>query len=100
MRVDTPRVLAPLRFAGVWASTPTRGQEHLLHFPCSERLSGIEAETMLHLGEVFSAEIYARNAIVVRDVERGKEVLKPWVSSGDSFGTFLSLLKEKYEHSA
>ena len=47
-----------------------------------------------------SARFYARNAIVVRDVERGKEVLKPWVSSGDSFGTFLSLLKEKYEHSA
>ena len=32
-------------------------------------------------------------------VERGKEVLKPWVSNGVSFGTFLSLLKEKYEHS-
>ena len=28
-----------------------------------------------------------------------KEVLKPWVSSGVSFGTFLSLMKEKYEHS-
>jgi len=26
VRVDTPRVLAPLRFAGVWASTPTRSQ--------------------------------------------------------------------------
>ena len=55
---------------------------------------------MLPFGEVFSAEIYARSAIVVGDVERGKEVLKPWVSSGGSFGTFLSLLKEKYEHSA
>ena len=55
---------------------------------------------MLHFGEVFSAEIYARNTIVVGDVKRGKEVLKPWVSNGVSFGTFLSLLKEKYEHSA
>ena len=54
---------------------------------------------MQHFGEVFAAEIYARNAIVVGDVKRGKEVLKPWVSSGGSFGTFLSLLKEKYEHS-
>ena len=25
-RADTPRVLAPLRFAGVWASAPTKGQ--------------------------------------------------------------------------
>ena len=55
---------------------------------------------MLPFGEVFSAEIYARNAIVVGDVKRGKEVVKPWVSRGVSFGTFLSLLKEKYEHSA
>jgi len=55
---------------------------------------------VLPSGEVFTAEIYARSAIVVGDVERGKEVLKPWVSSGGSFGTFLSLLKEKYEHSA
>ena len=54
---------------------------------------------MLHFGEIFSAEIYARNAIVVGDVKRGKEVLKPWVSNGVSFGTFLSLLKEKYEQS-
>ena len=55
---------------------------------------------MIHFGEVFAAEIYARNAIVVGRHQRGKEVLKPWVSSGGSFGTFLSLLKEKYEHSA
>ena len=55
---------------------------------------------MQHFGEIFSAEIYARNAVDVGDVRRGKEVLKPWVSNGGSFGTFLSLLKEKYEHSA
>ena len=54
---------------------------------------------MLHLGEVISAESYARDAIVVGRVKRGKEVVKPWVSRGASFGTFLSLLKEKYEHS-
>ena len=53
---------------------------------------------MLHLSEVLRAEIYARNGIVVKAVKRGKEVLKPWVSNGGSFGTFLSLLKEKYEH--
>ena len=70
----------------------------VLHFPCSKRLSELEAEAMLHLDEVFSAEIYARGAVGVGDVERGKEVLKPWVSRGVSFGTFLSLLKEKYEH--
>ena len=58
------------------------------------------AEAMQHFGEIFSAEIYARNAVDVGDVRRGKEVLKPWVSNGGSFGTFLSLLKEKYEHSA
>jgi len=32
-------------------------------------------------------------------VKRGKEVVKPWVSRGVSFGTFLSLMKEKYKHS-
>ena len=53
---------------------------------------------MLHFGEVFSAEIYARNAVVMGRRQRGKEVLKPWVSNGVSFGTFVSLLKEKYDH--
>ena len=53
---------------------------------------------MLHFGEVFSAEIYARGGIVVGRRQRGKEVVKPWVSRGVSFGTFLSLMKEKYEH--
>ena len=74
---------------------------------------------MLHFGEVFSAEIYARNAIVVGDVKRGKEVAVrklPSLHGGARGGgydpsheiksarkhcaTFLSLLKEKYEHSA
>ena len=45
------------------------------------------------------AEIYARGGIVVGLLKRGKEVAKPWVSRGASFGTFLSLLKEKCEHS-
>jgi len=54
---------------------------------------------MQHLGEVFCAEIYARSGIIVGVVKRGKEVVKPWVSRGVSFGTFLSLMKEKYEHS-
>ena len=58
-----------------------------------------EAEAMLHLDEVITAEIYARRGIIVEGVKRGKEVLKPWVSSGVSFGTFLLLMKEKYEHS-
>ena len=53
---------------------------------------------MLHLDEVFTAEIYARGGIVVGRCQRGKEVVKPWVSRGVSFGTFLSLMKEKYEH--
>ena len=73
--------------------------DFVLYFPRSKRLSELEAEAMLHLDEVFSAEIYARGAVGVGDVERGKEVLKPWVSNGVSFGTFLSLMKEKYEHS-
>ena len=70
-----------------------------LHFLRSKRLSELEAEAMLHLDEVFSAEIYARKAVVVGRRQRGKEVAKPWVSRGVSFGTFLSLLKEKCEHS-
>ena len=36
-----------------------------LHSHSSERLSGVDAEAMLHLDEVFSAEIYARDGIVV-----------------------------------
>ena len=32
-----------------------------LHFHSSERLSGLVAEAILHLAEVFSAEIYARD---------------------------------------
>ena len=55
---------------------------------------------MQHFGEVFSAEIYARNAVDVGDVRRGKEAVKPWVSRGVFFGTFFSLMKRKYEHSA
>ena len=55
---------------------------------------------MLYLDEVFSVEIYARSAIVVGDVERGKEVVKPWVSRGVFFRTFFSLLKRKCKHSA
>jgi len=55
---------------------------------------------VLPFGEVFSVEIYARSAIVVGDVERGKEVVKPWVSRGVFFGTFFSLMKRKYKHSA
>ena len=70
-----------------------------LHFLRSKRLSELEAEAMLHLDEVFSAEIYARKAVVVGRRQRGKEVAKPWVSRGVSFGTFLLLLKEKCEHS-
>ena len=54
---------------------------------------------MLHLDEVFSAEIYAKDALFVGEVKRGKEVLKPWVSSGVFFGTFFSLMKRKYQHS-
>jgi len=65
-----------------------------------ERQRKEELKTIQHFGEIFSAEIYARNTIVVGRHQRGKEVLKPWVSNGVSFGTFLSLLKEKYEHSA
>ena len=42
----------------------------LLHFRGSERLSGLEAEAMLHLDEIFSAEIYARDGIVIEEVER------------------------------
>ena len=72
---------------------------YLLHFLCSKRLSRLGAEAMLHLDEVFCAEIYARSGIIVGVVKRGKEVLKPWVSSGVSFCTFLSLMKEKYKHS-
>ena len=72
---------------------------YLLHFLCTERLSGLGAEAMLHLDEIFCAEIYARSGIVEGRYQRGKEVLKPWVSNGVSFGTFLSLMKEKYEHS-
>ena len=72
---------------------------YLLHFLCSKRLSGLGAEAMLHLDEVFCAEIYARSGIVVGVVKRGKEVLKPWVSSGVFFRTFFSLLKRKCKHS-
>jgi len=54
---------------------------------------------MLHLDEVITAEIYARRGIVVEGVKRGKEVLKPWVSSGVFFRTFFSLLKRKCKHS-
>ena len=54
---------------------------------------------MLHLDEVIAAEIYARNGIVVGAVERGKEVVKPWVSRGVFFRTFFSLLKRKCKHS-
>ncbi len=50
---------------------------------------------MLHLGEVFSVEIYARDGIVVGAVKRGKEVVKPWVSRGVFFRPFFSLLKRK-----
>ena len=72
---------------------------------------------MLHLSEVLRAEIYARNGIVVKAVKRGKEVLVrklPSLHGGARGGgydpsheikrarkhcaTFLSLLKEKYEH--
>ena len=31
--------------------------------------------------------------------QRGKEVVKPWVSRGVFFGTFFLLMKRKYEHS-
>ena len=48
---------------------------------------------MLHLDEVFCAEIYAREGVVVGVVKRGKEVTKPWVSCGGFFRTFFSLLK-------
>ena len=54
---------------------------------------------MQHLDEVIAAEIYARDGIVVGVVKRGKEVLKPWVSSGVFFRTFFSLLKRKCKHS-
>ena len=37
-RVDTPRVLAPLRFAGVWASTPTI-RPRAFRKPCRGRRS-------------------------------------------------------------
>ena len=42
-------------------SARTIGQGRFLHFHRSKRLSGLGAETMLHFGEVFSAEIYARD---------------------------------------
>ena len=54
---------------------------------------------MLHLDEVIAAEIYAGLVSFAGKHRRGKEVLKPWVSNGVSFGTFLSLMKEQYEHS-
>ena len=43
---------------------------YLLHFLCSKRLSGLDAEAMLHLDEIFCAEIYARSGIVVGVVKR------------------------------
>ena len=64
-----------------------------------ERQRKEKLKTMLHLDEVFSAEIYAKDALFAGEVKRGKEVLKPWVSSGVFFGTFFSLMKRKYEHS-
>ena len=44
--------------------------QKLLHFLCSKRLSGLDAESMLHLDEIFSAEIYARDGIVIEEVKR------------------------------
>jgi len=40
-----------------------------LHFHSSKRLSGLVAEAMLHLDEVFSAEIYARDTTIVLCIE-------------------------------
>ena len=48
------------------------GQGRFLHFHRSKRLSGLGAETMLHFGEVFSAEIYARDGFVVGVVKRAE----------------------------
>ena len=53
-------------------SARTIGQGHFLHFRRSKRLSGLEAEAMLHFGEVFSVEIYARGGIVVGGVKRAE----------------------------
>jgi len=47
-------------------------EEVFLHFHSSERLSGLGAEAMLHFGEVFSVEIYARGGIVVGGVKRAE----------------------------
>ena len=42
--------------------------DFVLYFPRSKRLSELEEEAMLHLDEVFSAEIYARGAVGVGKV--------------------------------
>ena len=51
-----------IRRGGMWASRPTVGQGHFLHVRRSKRLSGLEAEAMLHLDDVLKEEIYARGA--------------------------------------
>ena len=55
---------------------------------------------MLHFGEVFSAEIYARGGIVVGGVKRAEGSFETMGFKWRFFLPFFSLLKRKGKHSA
>ena len=69
----------------------------LLHFRRSKRLSGLEAEAMLHLDEVFSAEIYARDGSVVGGVKRVEGSLETMGFKGCFLSHFLFAVEKKVQ---
>ena len=59
-----------------------------------------EKQRRCYISAKFFTQRFTRGVLVRGDsISALKEVLKSWVSNGVSFGTFLSLMKEKYEHS-
>ena len=68
-----------------------------LHFHSSERLSELEAESMQHLDEVFSAEIYARDGIVIEEVKRVKGSLETMGFKRRFLSHFLFAVEKKVQ---